>query len=226
MMSRVQGFMAILGGLLILVAAAHAQIRSSAITGTVTDASGAVVPDVKLTVTDQDTGVSQETKSNQVGEYTLPYLAPGRYTLAAELEGFQQYLLTDVVLGTATTVRADIKLTTGAVATAIEVAASAAVLQTESSVVQGSVDADVIANLPNMNNNPLYYATLQAGVVGAPQVYQSTRLGVGFQDRQWMSAIRINGGQMTSNWTACPCRARPGTRPPWFPIAMRCRKCA
>ena len=72
-------------------------------------------------------------------------------------------------------------------------------LQTESATVQGSVTSNVIALVPNINNNPIYYATLQAGVVPAPQMYTSSKLGVGYGDRQAMSAVRINGGQMGSN---------------------------
>ncbi len=198
-MPRLRNLIAILVGVLCLASLATAQIRSGVITGTVTDATGAIVPNARVTVTNQDTGVSQQTQSNQVGEYTVPYLPPGRYTIEAQLEGFDTRRVTDIVLGTATTVRTNVTLSPGAVATSIEVAASATVLQTETSVVQGSVNESIISTVPNINNNPLYYAILQPGVVGAPQMHQSTRLGVGFQDRQSMSAIRINGGQMGSN---------------------------
>jgi trimeric autotransporter adhesin len=198
-MWKLRSLMAVTVCALGLAGVLSAQIRSSAITGTVADTTGAIVGSARVVVTNLDTGISQETKSNEVGEYTVPYLQAGRYAVVAEMGGFQPYRVTDIVLGTATTMRVNVTLTPGVVTTVIEVAASATALQTESSVVQGSVGEAIIATVPNITNNPLYYATLQAGVVGAPQVHQSTRLGVGFQDRQSMSAIRINGGLMGSN---------------------------
>jgi hypothetical protein len=113
--------------------------------------------------------------------------------------GFQTYRNTNVVIGTATTVRVEPTLIPGEVDTTIEVRSGTAVLQTESSTVQGSVNENIIANIPNINNNPLYYASLQAGVVPSPQMYDGTKLGVGYQDRRQMSAMRINGGQVGSN---------------------------
>lgn len=198
-MARFRNVIALFAVVLCCAGVAAGQVRSSSITGTIADVSGAVIPNTKVIVTNQDTRVSQETQSNQSGEYTVPYLQAGRYTIEAQFDGFQTQRVTDLVLGTSTTVRANLTLTPGPVTTSVEVEASAATLQTESSVVQGSVNETIITAVPNLNNNPLYYATLQAGVVGAPQVQQSTRLGVGFQDRQFMSAIRINGGQMGSN---------------------------
>ena len=102
-------------------------------------------------------------------------------------------------MGTATALRVDAALSTGSLATAIEVVAEANALQTESSTVQGATNENVIASIPNINNNPLYYASLQAGVVPDPKMYNSKVLGVGFQDRQAMSFMRIHGGVMGSN---------------------------
>ncbi len=72
-------------------------------------------------------------------------------------------------------------------------AGDAAVLQTEAATVQGAVNSNIISSIPNVNNNPLYYATLQAGVVPDPRMYSGSVLGVGYQDRQYLSSLRING---------------------------------
>jgi hypothetical protein len=185
--------------LCLLASLALAQVRSSAITGTITDATGAVVPNAAVVITNQDTNVTLQATSNGAGEYVVPYLAAGRYSVEVKATGFQTYRRTDVTMGTATTVRVDVNLVTGSVGTAIEVRADAVTLQTETAVVQGAVSQNLIANIPNINNNPLYYATLQAGVVPSMQMYDGGKLGVGFQDRQAMSGIRINGGQLGTN---------------------------
>lgn len=185
--------------LLALSTFSPAQIKSSSITGSVTDPSGAVVPNATVVITNDETNVAVRVKTNTAGEYTAPYLGAGRYTVAITMDGFQTFRNTGIVIGTSTAVRADAVLVTGSLATSIEVKAGAAILQTESATVQGSVSTNVIALVPNINNNPIYYATLQAGVVPAPQMYSSSKLGVGFSDRQAMSAVRINGGQMGSN---------------------------
>ncbi|MCU0245730.1 MAG: TonB-dependent receptor, partial [Bryobacter sp.] len=185
--------------LMSLAAPAWAQIKSSTITGAVTDQSGATVPNAKVVVTNEETNVEITVSTNVAGEYTVPYLGAGRYTVTISMPGFQTYKTTGLTIGTATAVRADAALLTGAVASAVEVQSAAALLQTESATVQGSVGSNIIALVPNINNNPIYYATLQAGVVPAPQMYTSSKLGVGYGDRQAMSAVRINGGQMGSN---------------------------
>ena len=69
----------------------------------------------------------------------------------------------------------------GTVSQTVEVAASTAELQTETASVQGSVDTQIIMNIPNINDNPVYYATLQSGVVPSLEMYDNEALGVGFQ---------------------------------------------
>lgn len=185
--------------LCIVSAAALAQVRSSTITGLVTDSSGAVIQQAPVVVTNEATNVAAQTQTNTAGEYTVPYLGAGSYSVAITAPGFQPYKKTGIVIGTSTTVRVDTSLTPGSVTTQIEVKADAAVLQTEASTVQGAVNANVIANVPNINNNPLYYATLQAGVVPDPRMYSGTVLGVGATDRQYLSSMRINGSNAGTN---------------------------
>ncbi len=178
------------------IGAALAQVRNSTITGTITDQSGAVVPRATVTVTNQQTNETVGTQSGPVGDYAIPYLAAGRYSLSVDAPGFKTYREEDIVVGTDVTVQVSAKLAVGATDQVVQVAASTAQLQTETSTVSGSVGTDVINNVPNINNDPLYYATLQAGVVPDLGMYNDENLGVGYEDRLAYSAIRVNGGEL------------------------------
>ena len=74
--------------LLSCTTALHAQVSGGTITGTVTDASGSVIPQAKVNVTNRDTGVSRTSVTNSQGFYTSPNLVPGRYQIQAEATGF------------------------------------------------------------------------------------------------------------------------------------------
>ncbi|HXX23019.1 MAG TPA: carboxypeptidase-like regulatory domain-containing protein, partial [Terriglobia bacterium] len=173
-----------------------AQVKSSAITGIVTDASGALVPNATVAVTNEQTNVAFQSKSNGAGEYTVPYLEAGRYSVTVTEAGFQTYRKTGIILETASTVRVDVALVTGTLTTTVEVKANVAALQTENAAVQEAVSTNIIDAIPNINKNPLYYASLEAGVVPDFQSTVSSTLGVGFSDRRDLSAIRINGAEL------------------------------
>ncbi|MEO6802801.1 MAG: carboxypeptidase-like regulatory domain-containing protein, partial [Granulicella sp.] len=176
-----------------------AQVKSSAITGTVTDQSGAVVPNATVSVLEQQTNTTTPARSDNAGTYSVPYLPIGHYTLTVTAPGFQTYRKTDINLAGATTVRADVPLIIGNAASTVEVKANALAIQTENATVSNAVSSDVIANQSNINGNSLYFATFESGVVGDPQQLSSQSLGVGYLDRRNMSGMRINGGEIGSN---------------------------
>ena len=174
---------------------AMAQFKANTITGAVNDQNGAVIPGAKVTVTETNTGVSTAVTTNAVGEYTVPYLEQGLYAVTVQAPGFETFKKTGIAVTTGTVVRVDIRLTIGRESQTVEVQASTAQLQTETSSVQGTVGTQAIMNIPNINDNPLYYATLQAGVVPSSEMYNNEALGVGYSDRQAMSGMNINGGE-------------------------------
>jgi hypothetical protein len=186
----------------IFSAASFAQIRSATITGTVRDASEAVVPDASVVVTQAETGTATLTKTTAAGVFTAPYLAAGTYTVSVSLTGFVPYRQTGIVLAVNQTVRVDVDLKIGATEQAVEVSAQAAQIQTDSSTVQGAVASQTINVLPNPTDNPLYYASLQAGVVPRNAMGDTTSLnsfGVGSQARKQGSTIGVNGGRAFTN---------------------------
>ena len=183
---------------------ATAQIKSGAITGTVTDLAGAIIPGAAVTVINQETNVAVTAVSDATGGFTMPYLAPGRYAVNVEKSGsgFAKFSSTGINVLTAQTVQVEVRLQAGATTDTVTVTADAAVLQTTSATVQGSVNERLVQALPNITHNPFQYATLQAGVIprGAFNNTQNTfSFGIGIDGRRQASAISINGGSAFSN---------------------------
>ena len=178
------------------------QVRSASIVGLVVDPSGAPVPDAAVTVLAAETNVRSETRTNASGQYTVPYLTAGRYTVTVMREGFVAAKTSEIEVGTAQTARANVQLQLGSVSNTVEVNSTLQGLQTESATVQSVVSATVIQAIPNITHNPYYYATLQPGVVARAALNDTQSVkafGVGQGARQQFSAISINGGLSFTN---------------------------
>ncbi|HXH06535.1 MAG TPA: carboxypeptidase-like regulatory domain-containing protein, partial [Vicinamibacterales bacterium] len=96
--------------------------------GTVTDATGGVLPGVTLTLTDLATGTVRETVSTESGHYSFISVLPGRYRLTAALEGFQQAVVPEVVIEVNKTISVDLKLAVGQLTETVDVTAGLAPL--------------------------------------------------------------------------------------------------
>ena len=97
---------------------------TGAITGTATDPTGALIPGVEITITNEATGEMRSTISSDNGSYTFPLLAPGSYRIQAALTGFKTIVHPSIRLNVTETVRSDFKLEVGALAERITVEAS------------------------------------------------------------------------------------------------------
>ena len=124
-----------------------AQTATAEITGTVTDTTGAVVPQVKVTVSSEQTGATRTAITNEPGSYTVALLPVGVYTVTAEKTGFQVAKQTDITLSVAQTLRVDLQLAVGAVTQTVEVKASAVTLDTETSAVSHLVSNRQVSEL-------------------------------------------------------------------------------
>src|SRR5580765_7428759 len=113
---------------LILFAATSlfSQSSNGTIGGTVTDASGAVIPSVSITATNNATGVVTTVLSNEAGAYNFASLAPGTYKVTAMLPGFQTETFNDVQLGNAAQLRLNFKLQVAGGTQTVEVSVEAA----------------------------------------------------------------------------------------------------
>src|ERR1051325_8050135 len=109
----------------LLATASFAQINNATLTGTVTDASGAVLPGVTITATNTATRVVNSVVSNDAGAYNIASLIPGTYTVSGELPGFQKQNYQNVTLGNAVTVRLNFTLQVATQAQNVEVTIAA-----------------------------------------------------------------------------------------------------
>jgi hypothetical protein len=179
-----------------------AQVRSATIAGSVTDQSGAAVPNAKVAITNSGTNISYKTNTTEVGQFVMPYLEAGTYTVEVAAQGFTSYQETGVVVATDQTVRVNVSLKLGAVGERVEVTAQAVQIQTDSTQVANTTSAEVIASIPNVTQNPLYYAMLQTGVQPRNETNNSQSLnsfGIGVAGRAQFSAVGVNGGRAFTN---------------------------
>ena len=120
---------AVLALLLVLAPAARAQDNAT-INGTVTDSTGAVVPNAAVSLTNPATGQVRQAVSNSAGAYRFPNVGVGTYTLSAAVSGFEKYSKTGIVVNVAQTLEEDIALAIGNQAQTVTVAADALQVQT------------------------------------------------------------------------------------------------
>ncbi len=181
---------------LLMALHATAQINSGMITGVVTDPQKAVVPNAKVVVIEDATHYSYSAASNGNGEYAVPYLKAGSYSVTVTAAGFPVYRVNGVNVVTDGTTRADVELRLSSNATQVTVTATADQMQSESTTVESAVSSHVIDSIPNVTQNPLYYASLLEGVVGRAELSESMTpqsFGIGYDGRRTQSALNVGG---------------------------------
>lgn len=135
------------------------------ITGTVTDTSGAAVPNATVTVLDTDTGVSRALTTNADGLYTANFLQPGHYEVIAGGGSFGKIDRKNLVLTVGQILTVDATLTAGSVNTEVQVTAETPILDTEKTEVSQTVDQALISNLPVNGRNWSDFVLLTPNVV-------------------------------------------------------------
>ncbi|PWT87102.1 MAG: TonB-dependent receptor, partial [Proteobacteria bacterium] len=136
------------------------QAVNSTVLGSVTDSTGAVVVNAKVTLTEANTNVSQTRQSNESGNFVFSDVPPGNYFVTVEMTGFKKEQRRNISLLVNTTQRVDIQLQPGNITETVEVSASAAVLQTDSADTGTKVDSVAVSELPVLVSNRNYQALL------------------------------------------------------------------
>ena len=127
---------------------AFGQIGTSTITGRVTDASGAVVPQVAVTLVNTNTNFQFSTVTNSDGLFRIQSLQPGPYRISFEATGFKRLIRENIDLRVGDTLPIDVTLEVGSVTDSVEVAAHAQLLETETSATGSVMEGELLHKLP------------------------------------------------------------------------------
>src|SRR6267154_356600 len=154
---------------LLLCFAAFGQAPTGSISGTVTDPSGAVIPNATVTVTNKADAAARTLTANAEGLFSAPALPSGEYEVRAEVGGFKTTVReAQVVAGGVTTV--DMAMSVGQATDVVNVEAAAAQINYESHTVAGIIARQSIQELPINGRSFLSLATLEPGVTTTPGV--------------------------------------------------------
>jgi len=156
---------AALGCVLLTALPAAAQFDRGQISGTVKDPQGGVVPGATVSVTNLDTQLTRTTVTESSGFYTIPNLAPGKYDVSAELQGFKKALRHNVTLDAASSLTLEFALETGTLSESVTVTAESQTLQTDTGL-RKTVEAKDIEQLSFSGRNPIGVVGLKPGVIG------------------------------------------------------------
>jgi hypothetical protein len=157
-----------LGTSLVLSIPAWAQTTFATLTGTVTDSSGSVIPNVVVSATHVATNITTTVPSNAAGVYTIAQLKEGEYKVVAKGAGFKEFVAQGIVLAARDYRRVDVHLEVGPVETVVEVTGGATLIETETARISDTKTADLMKTIP-LNTRSIWAflslspAVLQAG---------------------------------------------------------------
>src|ERR1700735_984632 len=181
--------------ILSLSAASLAQELAATLTGSVTDASGALVSGATVVVRSEETGSGRSVSTSSTGSFNITNLAAGRYAVTVNNAGFQTFVAKNVILNVAEKHTLDVQLQAGQVSQTIEVTAENTPIQTTTAEQSGTVTGDQVRDLALNNRNFEQLVLLQPGV--ANQLGDEPGFGLSSN-----TAIAINGARMgANNWT-------------------------
>ncbi|PYV95789.1 MAG: hypothetical protein DMG89_20205 [Acidobacteria bacterium] len=174
-----------------------AQVDRGAITGTVTDASGAVMGGVTVIITNTETNQANRYATNDSGGFVANLLRIGKYTVTAEKSGFQKTVQENVEVGVNQVVRVDLRMQVGVVTQTVEVGAAPSLIQTETTSL-GTIETERrIVTLPLNERNFIALAYLGPGANSGQQGTNAS--GGVFENERGNEALSVNGLRVSNN---------------------------
>lgn len=167
--------------------------QSAVFTGHVTDQTGAIISKAQITVHNEETGVNVKTTTTESGDYTIPYLKPGVYSVTAEAAGFTEENKVHITLQVSQVAVIDFKLSVGSVSQSVTVQGEA-LLDVETADRGEVIGNERVAELPLNGRTPMTLDKLDAAVIVIGNIkYQRPFDGTIIRN------VRINGGKPGSN---------------------------
>lgn len=166
---------------------------AATIVGDITDSSGAVAPNVTVTVINEGTKIERKVQTNDAGQYRVTPLNPGTYTIQVEASGFKRTVRSGVVLEVGAVLEVDFTLQIGQVTETIGVTGVTPVLQTEDAAVGNVVNSQELQKLPVNQRN---YTRLILLMPGTSSVTRSQQQGV---SQSGTGLFSVNGGRPQDN---------------------------
>ena len=176
----------------LLTSATWAQVSTSRIEGTVTDKSGAVVPNAAVRVTNEGTGLSYDVKTSTSGTYTVPSLVPGQYSVTVTSPGFETYKSGHNVLSVGEPLVVNATLSVGGETQVVQVESSYQRIDTTNATVSDVMTTEQVKELPLNGRNPLSLLTLEPGVTQRPNSASGSGTHV-FGSRDRAHNVTIDG---------------------------------
>ena len=158
-------FFAVLIAAGLLSMGASAQEFRSTLTGQVADSQGAAMPGVKIVAKLATTGAEFTTVSATTGQYTLPFLPPGAYTVSAEATGFRRYINENIAVNANSRVTLNIPMEVGELAQSMTVSAEASNLTSTTASIGQAILDNQLMSMPSIGRAPMSLAKLAFGVV-------------------------------------------------------------
>ncbi len=178
-----------------LTPSVRAQTSEATITGRIADPTDAPMAGAPVVVTNVDTGVARNTVTSGTGNYTVPFLIPGRYDVSVSVPGFKKSTRSGITLQVDQVARVDFALEIGAASESVEVKATGAILDTETSSLGQVVENREVTELPVNGRNTLAFLELTPGVRMQPSAGANLNT-ISVQGRGNFSA---NGGLSNAN---------------------------
>ncbi len=184
--------------LFLLVISGNAQLaNNTALVGTVTDSSGAVVPGATVTGINRDTKVQYPGTTNAEGYYSIPFVLPGTYDVAVDKSGFRKVTAIGVNVSPDRQVRTDVALTVGSTNDAVTVSADTPALSTDDAVVGETITAKQVENLPLNSRRVMELAATSSNIIVGPKTsYTGVPPGadfIGAGTREVTNSLTLDG---------------------------------
>ena len=172
---------------------AAAQSFQGGLRGAVKDAQG-VIPGVTVSLVNESNGVSRDTMTNSVGEYSFPAVDPSMYSVRAAVQGYKTFERKGMTIGTQQFVTLDIVLEIGAIEETITVTGESPIVETSNASVGEVLSSQTLQTLPTVGRNAFLMAVTVPTVVSSGDTHWNR-----MQDQTGASALSLGGGTVRGN---------------------------